>query len=157
LTNTARISGGLSAATDIDLYQVTVASQSVVRFETFDSNGYDCVGVTGLMMGLVDAAGTTVLYAQAQGQGIGACPALTVNLAAGTYYLKLTGTAAQPYMLEAHFEANGGNEVEPNDTQATATAVAGADVYVFGGHQVATDSDFFTVTVPQGKSLRAEV
>ena len=35
--------------------------------------------------------------------------------------------------------------------------MSGSDVYVFGGHQVVSDDDWFSVTVPAGKSVRAEI
>ena len=50
-------------------------------------------------------------------------------------------------------------ETEPNDLISTPNAnLAGGDnVFVFGGHQVVTDEDWYTVTVPAGASIRAEL
>ncbi len=39
----------------------------------------------------------------------------------------------------------------------TATALPGSDVFATGNHAINTDSDFFAITVPAGKSLRAEI
>src|SRR5262249_54757979 len=46
-----------------------------------------------------------------------------------------------------------------NETRTQATTVSGVsgDVFVIGGHQSNADTDFFAITVPAGKSVRAEV
>ncbi len=59
-------------------------------------------------------------------------------------------------MLQIRFLTDQGTEVEPNDTQATATALTGLDAVILGGHQVATDTDWYAIPVPAGASLRIE-
>jgi len=61
------------------------------------------------------------------------------------------------YILQAKFEGSAGFEVEPNDTAPKATALPGTDVVIGGNHAIGTDSDYFAITVPAGKSLRAEI
>ena len=78
-----------------------------------------------LQMELSDATGATVQAFSDDGQGL--APSLWMNLAAGTYSIKIDGfsaTTAGAYSLEISTAGNKpltGNEVEPNDTLATAT------------------------------------
>jgi hypothetical protein len=82
-------------------------------------------------------------------------------VAAGTYYVSVeqqgnTATIAG-YRLAIRAAADGGAEVEPNDTKAQATAVTGVEVFALGDHSNNTDTDFFAINVPAGKSVRAEI
>src|SRR5262249_37424889 len=65
--------------------------------------------------------------------------------------------AIPAYLLAIRAEADGGAEAEPNDTAAQATAVTGVEVFAVGDHSVSTDTDFFAINVPAGKSVRAEI
>jgi cysteine-rich repeat protein len=157
LTGSATVTGAIGAVGDKDLYRLTLAAPSVVRLETLDPSGVDCTLATTLR--LFDSGGTQ-LYSD-DNSGMSTCSALVLNLAAGTYYVGVeqqgnTATLAA-YELQVRVEASAGGEVEPNDTSAQATVVSGADVFVLGGHQVNADTDFFAITVPPGKSVRAEV
>jgi hypothetical protein len=100
------------------------------------------------------------LYAD-DNSGIFTCSALVVPLPAGSYYVSVeerTGAFSIPaYVLQATFEASAGVEVEPNFVTIKATSLVGADAFALGDHAMNTDSDFFAITVPAGKSLRAEV
>jgi hypothetical protein len=84
-----------------------------------------------------------------------------LSLPAGSYYAGVeqrgnTATIAA-YVLQVRVEADGGAEAEPNDVATKATVLAGADVFVLGHHASNTDTDFFAITVPPGKSVRAEI
>ena len=143
---------------DKDIVKVTVATAGVVRFETFENAALDCPAIATKLT-LLSGGGTT-LYTDTT-SGIKSCSAITAYLAAGTYYLQAeqaTGASAiVKYLLQAKFEANGGGEIEPNNTLATATPVVGADTYVLAAHSTGTDDDYYAVTVPAGLSIRAEI
>jgi cysteine-rich repeat protein len=149
--------GSISTATDKDIYKVDVAAQSTIRFETFEQQGpADCPTISTTLR-LLDSAGTQL---KTQIAGIKTCSSLVVNLAPATYYIQVertgsTGTITK-YFLETKFVPDVGTEIEPNETQATASALAGTEMFVFGGHQTGTDLDFYAITVPAGASLRAE-
>jgi cysteine-rich repeat protein len=163
LSGTANIVAAIGVVGDKDHFKLNVATDSVIRFETFDATGYDCFGAaTTVTLRLFNAIGTQ-LYTDAT-SGIGSCSAITANVLAGTYYVAVeeTGNNAMlaGYRLRVTFPNNGGAETEPNATAAAASAIPAvglADVYVFGGHQLNADVDYFSVNVPPGKSLRAEV
>ncbi|MFT3769398.1 MAG: DVUA0089 family protein [Minicystis sp.] len=158
LTDTATVAGAIGAVGDKDLYKLTLAQPAVVRFETLDGTGADCAIATTLR--LLDAGGVE-LYSD-DNSGISSCSALALSLAAGTYYVGVeqqgnTATIAA-YVLEVRVVSASVSEVEPNETAAAATPVgAGGDVVVIGGHQSNTDTDFFAVNVPPGRSIRAEI
>ena len=136
---------------------MTVAAAGAVHFETFENVGLDCPTI-GTKLTLLSSVGAT-LYTDTT-TGISSCSAITAYLAAGTYYIQAEKASAGTlvkYVLKTTFEANGGSEVEPNNTQATATAVVGADTYMLAGHPTAGDDDFYAITVPAGKSIRAEI
>ncbi len=143
---------------DKDVFKVTVATAGVVRFETFETAALDCLTIATRLT-LLGSGGTT-LYTDTT-TGIKSCSAIDAYLAAGTYYIQAeqaAGTLTIPkYLLQVKFEGNGGSEIEPNDSPATATAVAGVDTFVLAAHPLATDDDFYAITVPAGMSIRAEV
>ncbi|APR82401.1 Multiple EGF-like-domain protein 3 precursor [Minicystis rosea] len=171
ITGDRRITGAISPAADLDIYKLSVATQQVVRFEVFDTTGIDCASsiITSVMnLKLFNAGGTLVTQdtpsndtASSIASGIGAnCPALVYDLAPGTYYIQAAGAGAvAAYQLQIKFESSLGNEVEPNTTSATATAMPGNDMYVFGDHQTSADVDYFAITIPPGpaRSIRAEI
>ncbi|MCC6556877.1 MAG: pre-peptidase C-terminal domain-containing protein, partial [Polyangiaceae bacterium] len=141
----------------LDLFRIDLAQSSVVRIETFDPSAADCAGFMTTLR-LHDAAGAQ-LYAD-DNSGISTCSALLLSLPAGTYYAQVEergndGTIAA-YALEVKV-ISGGSEAEANDTAAAANALSGAEVLVLGGHPSNDDSDFFAITVPPGKSIRAEI
>lgn len=154
--------GSIGVSGDKDLYAVSVATGSVVRFETFDTvSPRDCA-TASTQLKLLGSTGTQLKVDNvgAVASGINNCGALVVFLAAGTYYIQVdkptSGTVAK-YYLETTFAADKGSEVEANDTSATATPLAGADSFIAGDHMTPADTDFYAVTVPAGKSIRAEV
>jgi cysteine-rich repeat protein len=152
------LAGSISPVGDKDTFKVTVANATAIRFETFETPTFDCPNLTTTLR-LLDAAGVQLKTDSTT--GIKSCSALVVYLAAGTYYIQVEETgnnAAIPtYFLQVEFEDPLGNEVEPNETIATATVMAGDDVYIFGDHQLGTDLDYYAITVPQGKAVRAEI
>ena len=143
---------------DKDVFKVNVATAGVVRFETFETSTLDCPSIATKLT-LLSSAGTT-LYADST-SGIKSCSVITLYLAAGTYYLQAeqaTGASTiVKYLVQAKFEANGGSEIEPNNTAATATPIAGVDTFVLAAHPTAGDDDYYAITVPAGLSIRAEV
>jgi len=60
-------------------------------------------------------------------------------------------------VLDIKFSTNNGVETEPNDTQPNANPEAGTEFYVCADHQMNLDQDLYSITVPQGKSIRAEI
>jgi cysteine-rich repeat protein len=158
INGTTTLLASIGQVADKDVFKVTVATAGVVRFETFETSTLDCLTIATKLT-LRSSAGTT-LYTDTT-SGIKSCSAIVVYLAAGTYYIQAeqaAGTLTIPkYLLRAKFETDGGSEVEPNNTQATATAIAGVDTYVLAAHPTAGDDDYYAVTVPAGMSIRAEV
>jgi hypothetical protein len=152
------IAGGLAPVGDIDIFRVDLATAAVLHFESFDYSGVDCVAIETSLR-LLDASGA--LMAVDTGKGIRECAALTMGLAAGSYYLWIEETDSDAlvagYKLEVKTQSAAGSEVEPNNSTAEANAVVGSDVYVSGFMPVFGDEDFFAVTVPEGASIRAEV
>lgn len=158
ITGSTSISGAIFPTLDQDYVQMILAQPTVVRLETFDGSGRDCATIQTTLR-IRDGAGVQ-LYAD-DNSGIFTCSALVVPLPTGSYYVSVeerTGAFLIPaYVLQASFETSAGVEVEPNDITIKATALVGADAFARGDHAVNTDSDFFALTVPTGKSLRAEV
>jgi cysteine-rich repeat protein len=158
ITGDLKILASISAASDKDYFAFSLATASVVRFETFEGATPNCPAIA-TKINLYNSAQAAVNNDIST--GIGSCSALLVYLNAGNYFVEVeqaTTSAAIPnYMLEVKIETNLGSEVEPNDTQATATSLPGADVYIYGDHQNGADLDYYAVTVPAGKSVRAEV
>jgi len=156
---TTRIVSTLSA-TDEDFYRMELASAQVVRLELFHNGLNRCDPGLAPELMVLNAQGSMI--ASDFDGGIRTCSALVLSLPAGTYYVWL----GQPqlldqvkYTLEVSFQASAGQEAEPNDTAATATAVSSTDGFIRGVIATSTDKDFFRITVPQGRplSLRAEV
>ncbi len=167
VTGNVDIRGSLSAATDIDTFKVTVATGTVVRFDTLTSLApRDCVGGTTDMR-VLDSTGTLIVQdTGSTGGGIGNCGGVVLYLAPGTYYAQVKNTVAVSlYYLQIEFATDAGSESEPanmsgvNDTVATASVNfgAGQSSFVFGDHTLNADSDVYTVTVPAGAKIRAEV
>jgi cysteine-rich repeat protein len=163
LTGNALIGSSIGVVGDKDIFKLDVATTSVIRFETFEGLNADCPNILTTLR-LLNAAGSEIKIdtpPDAVASGIKNCAALVVRLDPAAYYIQVerTGnTSTIPfYLLQVAFETSQGSEVEPNDLQSQATALTGADVYVFGDHQVSADLDFYAVTVPAGKSIRAEL
>ncbi|MFO0419821.1 MAG: hypothetical protein ACK53T_10495 [Planctomycetota bacterium] len=105
-----------------------LAAGEVDWFRFTTPGGYMRLATTSaldLQLELSDATGTTVQAFTDDGQGLN--PSLWMNLAAGTYSIKIDGfsaTVTGAYSMEistAGSKPLTGNEVEPNDTIATAT------------------------------------
>jgi len=85
-----------------------------------------CISGSDLQLELSDATGTIVQAFNDDGQGL--APSMWMNIAAGTYCLRVDGfsaTTTGAYTLELGAPGSkplNGNEIEPNDTVATATA-----------------------------------
>jgi cysteine-rich repeat protein len=159
LNQSTLLQGAISTATDKDIFKVQLAQSGVVRFETFDFlKPNDCLGTATRIR--IFSAAQVQLYTDTT-HGIGSCSADAVFLNAGTYYVQVepatAGTLIPWYFLEMRLEANAGSENEPNSSPAQADALPGVDTYIFGGHQTGTDDDYFAITVPAGKSVRAEI
>jgi cysteine-rich repeat protein len=160
ITGDKIFTGAFAVAGDKDVYKVTVATPTVVRFESFTSWG-QCPTAT-FDMRLLNSAGTEIALDEEAG-GVNSCAALVVFLPAGTYYAQLEETdnnAAVPaYILDVQFQTDRGSEVEPNATTATANAtlLTFNESYLLGDHMMQTDADVFSITVPAGGRIRAEV
>jgi cysteine-rich repeat protein len=157
----ALITGSIGVIGDKDYYKVTVATPGVIRFETFEVL-YDCTNVSTTLR-LYDSSNVQIKTDSPDTveSGINNCAAL-VNpfFSAGTYYIEveqIANNATTPYLLQVKYLTNLGNEVEPNDLQSQATSTSGADFAIYGDHSVSADLDYYAITVPAGKSIRAEV
>ena len=110
----------------------------------------------------IDAASSTDLELwRDDNSGVFTCSSLVVRLAAGTYYLSVEqrgNTATIPgYSVAVRPLTDRGAEVEPNAVLTTATVVTGRDSVIAGTHQLNVDSDYFAITIPEGRSIRAEL
>ena len=161
IEGTTRIRGAVEPAGDADYFAVSLGNfSSVVRIETFDGSGKDCLGATNTRLSLLSSSGIP-MYTD-DDDGIGACSALAVVLPGGGYYLRVTeasGGLVPAYLLDFHLEVQLAAESEPNDTMAAATPFFGTEGFLAGSHTVATDVDWFTFNIPTGvpKSMRAEL
>jgi len=158
ITGNSQMLASIGQTGDKDVFKVTVATAGVVRFETFDTVGLDCLTIATKLT-LLSSTGTA-LYTDTT-TGIKNCSAIVAYLPVGTYYIQAesaaTGTITK-YLLQTRYESNSGSEVEPNNATTTATALPGNDVFIAGGHQALGDLDFYAITVPVGGgSIRAEV
>ncbi|MDI3287342.1 DUF4215 domain-containing protein [Polyangium sp. 15x6] len=158
ITGDKVLAGSIGNVADRDVFKMVLAAPSVVRFEAFDGSGVDCPSDTTTIR-LLDTAGVEV--AMDDSSGIQSCGALVSSLPAGTFYVQVeeTGTdsTVTEYRLEVNVQSSGGSESEPNDTAMNANVLSGSDVFILGGHQAAGDIDVYRLTVPPGKSIRAEV
>jgi cysteine-rich repeat protein len=151
------IAAAIDILLDKDFYKLTVPVASVIRFETFETVGRDCPSIATNLQ--IWTAQYGQKYANA-GSGIKQCSAVIARFAPGTYYVSVekAANAVIPfYMLEVKFMTDDGAEAEPNSMSSVASAMPGNDMFIYGDHQVANDSDYYQVTVPAGKSLRAEI
>jgi cysteine-rich repeat protein len=160
ITGSTNITGSFATAADVDIFKVTVAATSTVRFEIFDVNGHDCVAMPTTTMKLLDGAAVQISQDFAGSSvvsGINNCAAIVHTLPAGTYYIQLATGAVGSYLFQAKFETDDGSETEPNDSKATANATPGRELVVLGAG-VDTDLDWYAITLPTvGLSVRAEV
>jgi cysteine-rich repeat protein len=160
VSSTTMISGTIGAAGDLDRFRFTLASPTAVRLETFTSAG-DC-GVSTIDMRLFDST-STEMYVDTEGAGIAGCGAIVMHLAAGTYYVQVeergNDATVAAYFLQLSYQADVGTETEPNETymQASVNLVSANDVFVFGGHLTGSGADVFSITVPAGRGVRAEL
>ncbi|MDQ3366848.1 MAG: DUF4215 domain-containing protein [Myxococcota bacterium] len=160
IVGNAFVAGAIGTAGDVDRFQVTVATATTVRFETFTSSG-DCSAAT-LDLRVFDGASNS-LVSDLAGSGIAECGAVVIFLAAGTYYVQVeergNNATVGAYLLQVAFQGNGGTETEPNETTATAsTNLANAnETFVFGNHLTFGDVDVYAITVPPNGRIRAEL
>lgn len=153
-----RFTGSLSPAMDADLYKVQFGVGQIVRFETFHGGFNRCDGTGATRLRLLNSSGSVI--EEDQSSGIGACSALTMSVPAGARYIQVEGTGQDEpmsYALEAVIHTSSGAESEPNDSRETADPLSDTDPYLRATISTPTDVDYFRITVPQGKSLRAEV
>jgi cysteine-rich repeat protein len=155
------ISGAITPIADKDIFKMTLAASSVVRFETFDGTGSGCAGGITTVLRLFNSNAVPLQLVSDTTTGISSCSAIVYNVPAGTYYVQVeengNNALIAAYRLQVKIHADRGAESEPNATSAQTDVLPGSDVFIFGSHQVQTDSDYFAITVPAGKSVRAEV
>jgi cysteine-rich repeat protein len=157
ITGRAVVRGAIDPVGDVDLVRLDLAADSLVHLSTSDGPATCAITTT---LRIRDAGGTEI-YVDDEAAGLDFCSAITAYLAAGTYYVQVEDSGNDGviagYLLAVDIVTATANEVEPNDRTATATAVAGADVYVLGSHQDVLDTDLFAITVPAGGAIRAEI
>jgi cysteine-rich repeat protein len=154
------IQGAITPVADQDTYRIVVATSGVVRFETLTSF-YDCSATIDLR--LFDSAGVQIVADTSGAQGIGGCGAIVMPLAAGVYYVRVeergNNATIASYFLEIDFQSDRGTETEPNETIATASVNLATfnDVWVSGDHTMDADTDVYSIIVPAGRRIRAEI
>ena len=164
-TGDVMIAGSILPAGDLDRYRLDLAANQVVRLETFGeetyTSGKECdPTVEATVITVFAADGVTQVMRDGQSSGINNCAALVLQLNSGTYYVQVRSRAKEipTYKLQIKIQAPAGAEAEPNPSRATATPIAGSDVYEAGSHLAANDVDYYAITVPAtGASVRAEV
>jgi cysteine-rich repeat protein len=166
ITGDTTIQASLKPVADVDVYRVTVATPTVIRFETLTSL-YECVAAT-IDLRLFNSSGGAIVT-DTVGSGISQCGAIVVFLDAGTYFISVeergNNLAISDYVLQVDYQTARGAESEPatatgvNDTPATADrSMLGRDnTFVFGNHLLYDDADVYAITVPPGGRIRAEV
>jgi len=166
VTGNTLLEGSFPLASDVDFYELTVATGTVVKIEAVTAV-FDCFNAT-LDVRLLDMAGTQIIGDTADSLGIDSCGSITAFLAPGTYYINIKerlNATVPKYFVQVTYQTDRGAETEPanmsgvNDTVATAAAslMNGNHVFVFGDHTLASDADVYSITVPPGKRVRAEL
>ena len=157
-----KIRGAIAVVGDEDVFAFDLApAQSVVRLETFDASGVDCLAGTATRLSLLNSLGVPIRFDD--DSGIGTCSALQLNLASGGYFLRVeqSGNVATiaGYTLEVDVLPSVGAESEINDAPIAASVFSSLDGYMTGSHQAAADPDFFKLTIPGStpESVRAEI
>lgn len=156
------LAGSIGNIIDQDTFKMTLPAESIVRMESFDASGADCLNET-ITVRLFDSMGMQIGWDGHR--GIESCGAMVRNLPAGTYYVRVEETGMDAMVPEYRLEVNVQSalqgemqgEVGANDTHVTSTSMPGSEVFVMGGHQLPGDTDFYALTVPFGKSIRAEI
>jgi hypothetical protein len=161
-TGDGKIRGAIAVIGDQDVFAFDLApAQSVVRLETFDASGVDCLAGTDTKLALLNSIGVPIRTDD--DSGIGTCSALELELPSGGYFIRVqqaTNVALiAGYTLEVDVKPSAGAESESNDAMGSADVFAPIDGFITGSHQTAADLDFFKITIPgnTAESVRAEV
>jgi cysteine-rich repeat protein len=153
----ALLHGALTPAGDTDLFRIDLAAPAVLRAELSEGTSADCATIQ-VVLELLDAAG--LLLDTDTSSGLGSCGALTYALAAGTYYAAVSEAGLDDvvadYALTVELVAETA-ESEPNDTTAQSDTLAATSIAALGAVPLASDADYFALTLPAGASLRAEI
>ena len=170
ITGSVRYSGAITPAADLDTLKMTVATDRAIRMEVFDSTGSGCSSIAASKLTVFKADGVTTQLmndgnsTSDSAGGISTCAGLVGFFPAGDYYVRVQASSSTAtiaaYQLEVAFLENKLDEVEPNDTAATATVItAGAtttNAYIHGDHTPGSELDHYSISVPAGRSLRIE-
>ena len=151
--------GAISPVTDIDLFRFGFPwVRARLTFETHDGTVGSCVGIDTVLT-VLDSDGTTVL-AYDDDAGVNTCSlkAFTPPLGAGgPFYVKIESFAnlslIAQYGLAATVESRIPNEVEPNDSIATANPNCTTFI---GAITPVADLDFIRFLVTSGQTIVAE-
>jgi cysteine-rich repeat protein len=156
-SGTTLLYGSIGVSGDKDIFKVTTGG--VMRFETFDSATFDCTSIF-TKLSLFSSTGTLlkVDMPDVAASGINGCAALIVDAPTGSYIQVDRGGpgTVKKYILQAVHLASAGSESEPNDSLSQANTLSGTDVYITGQHP-GFGQDWYHVTVPYLKSIRAEI
>jgi CARDB/Bacterial pre-peptidase C-terminal domain/Bacterial Ig domain len=159
LTGDSVIGGSISPLGDKDIFRMNLASASVIRIESFDASGVDCLPGPEPVVRILNSSGATIATDNAS--GIGDCGSLVMRLSSGVSYIQVEDLNNDELVAEYRLEISrftlATNESEGNDTIATANPLPGSGIALSGDHEIATDVDYYAITVAQGKSVRAEI
>jgi hypothetical protein len=152
------VHGSIGQVGEDDTFAVALPFGAVTRLEQFDASGRDCVGGTQratLAISPADGSSFTGF-----GGGIGNCSGMVLPTGTGgpgyAIIRDFADDAAYPYRFEVSVGQDRGPEQEPNETSAQATSLSGSDAYRRGTLASNMDDDYYRITVPEGKSVRAE-
>jgi Zn-dependent metalloprotease len=147
------ITGNLTVSTDVDYYAITLAAGEKIAVNMTGPTGPDWD------LYLVNSAGTTLTSST----GSTTSESMTYTNSGSssvTVYIKTivySGTSSTPYTLALTRTTPAPSvtytEVESNNTQATANAVADNVTKIVGYIGSSTDNDYFNVNVAAGKTL----
>lgn len=144
-----------------DWFRLTVPVAGRIDILAFGNTTATGTSQTDTSMELYDSTGANVLGWNDDMGGTGNfCGGLHYNLAAGTYYVKVTGSGATDagvYKLDTAWQPTKTythTEVEPNDVYTAATVIGSStDWSVNGSLGVNGDFDFYQVTLPTTTAL----
>ncbi len=144
-----------------DWYRLTVPTAGRIDLLAFGNTTATGTTQTDTSMELYDSTGTNVLgWNDDMGGSGNFCGGLHYNLAAGTYYVKVTGsgsTDAGVYKIDCSWQpakTYTHTDVEPNNLYTAATVIGSAtDWSVNGAIDVDGDVDFYQVTIPTTTGL----
>jgi len=151
--------GAISPVADIDLFNFEMGwYRAQLTFETNDGTVGSCVSIDTVLT-VLDSDGVTPVASDDQ-SGVNSCSRIVFTPppgAGGPYYVKvedfLNNTVIAQYGLSATIESRSPNEVEPNESIATASPIC---TPFLGSIFPVGDLDYIKIPVTSGQTIVAE-